>query len=222
MHLFFLYSMRTVWHLVADHIYEMYHLDHSISPADVETQKMPGWVLLPYFMHLSQHACIAGYLDLKWKPSLLPFYSFFVLHSPWSNCICFTVYILLLWGSLGAVQWSSHLGLVSSASSVLLEAGWIRWQCQISDINHQSLPPPLFASSHFSLLSSSASHFFFSSHHLVLLLSAPSDPPKPAMHAHPRQQPTGRQCRLCYEWHPLAHPEEVYSPVWFYKLSPLS
>lgn len=36
---------------------------------------------------------------------------------------------------------SSHLG---SVSSVLLEAGWlagwIRWQCQISDINHQ---PPL-------------------------------------------------------------------------------
>lgn len=33
-------------------------------------------------------------------------------------------------------------------------------------------------------------------------------------HAQTAQQRTSRQCRLCYEWHPLAHPEEVYAPVW--------
>ena len=32
-------------------------------------------------------------------------------------------------------------------------------------------------------------------------------------HAYTGQKQTGRQCRLCYEWHPLAHPEEVYAPV---------
>lgn len=39
--------------------------------------------------------------------------------------MCYAVYLRLLWGSLGAVQWGSHLGSVSSVSSVLLEAGWL-------------------------------------------------------------------------------------------------
>lgn len=69
-----------------------------------------------------------------------------------------TVYLgLLLWGSLGAVQSGSHLCSVSSVGSVCWRlAGWIRWQCQIPDINHQPplLLPPLSAVSPFSSPSS--------------------------------------------------------------------
>lgn len=49
----------------------------------------------------------------------------------------YTVYIRLLWGSLGAVQWGSHLGLVSSVSSMLLEAGWLD-QVAVPDPWYQS------------------------------------------------------------------------------------
>lgn len=135
-------------------------------------------------------------------------------------------------------SWLSEFSEFSSAGGWL--AGWIRWQCQISDINHQPLllpsSPPLSAVMpfHSPLLHSTSSlepvktnlPFYWNSSsvstylHVYPHLCVPSCFPN--SHAHTEQQQTGRQCRLCYEWHPLAHPEEVYAPVWLYKLSPLS
>lgn len=91
-------------------------------------------------------------------------------------------------------------------------AGWIKCQCQISDINQQ--PPPL---------SAAAAMPFYS----------PPTPPPPRISFHsflPLSicfflQPctlTDRQSRLCYEWRPLAYPEEASAPAWLYKRSPLS
>lgn len=57
--------------------------------------------------------------------------------NPSGNCTCYTVYIGLLWGSLGAVQWGSHLGSVSSVSSVMLEGGWLD-QVAVPDLWYQS------------------------------------------------------------------------------------
>lgn len=128
-------------------------------------------------------------------------------------------------------------------------AGWIRWQCQISDINHHPLLlllpplPPLSAVSPFYsplLLSASSSSSVLpllwslstqltpciAIHPVFLSIQLPSPSFYPLCfsntHAYTGQKQTGRQCRLCYEWHPLAHPEEVYALVWLYKLSPLS
>lgn len=95
-----------------------------------------------------------GYRPELWSSThlssykLLPLYSPSPQLNPFGNCWCHTVYVQLLMGFIGcsAVRrpsWLSEFSEFSVSGGWL--AGWIRWQCQISDINHQTLLllPPL-------------------------------------------------------------------------------
>lgn len=118
-----------------------------------------------------------------------------------------------------------HLGCVSSVGSVLLEA---LDQVAVPDLWYQS-PATTAAATvcAVALLLSSSILYSVTTAQLALTftLCVCMFPCAALLFLSlmcTQQQQTAKQYRLCYEWHPLAHPEEVYAPMWLYKLSPLS
>lgn len=217
--------------LLKDHFHNVQRSDQPTSPFTPDTgrvsPKYHSFVVIVYekmysSLHAFGHDCIGRY----WALQPNPFGSCW-----WCSALC-------------ALGWCGVHWVQCSEAAILAEwvqwvqccwrlVGWIRWQCQIADINHQPplLPPLLSAVSPFlsPLLSSVLGYITCRVTPLIARLTlslyvflCTALCSRSVSQTHKQIEGSSRQCRHCYEWHPLAHPEEVYAPVWLYKPSPLS